>query len=109
MSQVEAGLEEPDHFLGRNLDNMLDHRPSNPTRPRGRCGGDRGECGLNLLYSEGSRWVRCGPGGERTIGSQSPRGGLWEEGVCEQLRPVLGGACQAVRTPQGGDWGRVRP
>ena len=93
MSQVEAGLEEPDHFLGRYLDNMLDHRPSNPTRPRGGGGGDSGEGGLNLHYSEGSRWVGCGPGGERSVGSWGPTRGLWEEGICKQLCPMLGGAC----------------
>ena len=109
MSQVETGLEEPEHFLGHNLDNMLDHRPGNPTRPRGGGGGDRGECSLDLLKSEGSRWEGYGPGREWSVRSWGPRRGLREEGSCKQLCPVLGGACQAIGAPQGGDWGRARP
>ena len=98
MSQVKAGLEEPKHFLGRNLDDMLDHGPSNPTWPRGGCGGDRGERNLNLLKGEGSRWVRYGPGGEGAISSWGPMKGLWEEGSCKQLRSMLGSVCKAIRS-----------
>ena len=71
MSQVEAGLEEPEHFLGYNLNNMLDHWPSDPAWPWGRGGGDRGKCRLDLLYSEGSRWEGCNPwkGGQSAPGA----------------------------------------
>ena len=90
MSQVKAGLKEPNRFLGRNLDDVFDHWPSNPTRPWGRGGRDRGECSLDLLDGEGSRRAGCGPWGERTFRSWGPRRGLREEGVCEQLSPLLG-------------------